>query len=277
MSIVIGCASQQDVVTLDNLASQLRQDYTNLQKRISALEQRNAELTAKVDDYGKGRENEDKNLRQQAAALRILVDELRAQARKLRGRIDESEYAIKQKAQSLEEQEQKNSHTLADNQGRIARIEQYLNLEINAPEPEPEKDAAKPTESPPAKALSEEALYKAAKLAFDRKDLETALDEFQKFIKRYPKSKNADNAQFWIGEIYYREKWYEKAILEYQKVIENYPQGNKVQASLLKQGFAFFKIGDKANGRLILKELVNKYPKSAEAKIARKRIKGAES
>jgi TolA-binding protein len=58
-------------------------------------------------------------------------------------------------------------------------------------------------------------------------------------LKRFPKSDNADNAQFWIGEIYYRQKWYETAILEYQKVIENYPKGNKVQASLLKQGFAF--------------------------------------
>ena len=58
-------------------------------------------------------------------------------------------------------------------------------------------------------------------------------------MEKYPKSNSADNAQFWIGEIYYREKWYEKAILEYQKVIENYPQGNKISAALLKQGLHF--------------------------------------
>ena len=39
-------------------------------------------------------------------------------------------------------------------------------------------------------------------------------------LKRFPQSDQADNAQFWIGETYYRENWYEKAILEYQKVIE---------------------------------------------------------
>ncbi|MFQ5486070.1 MAG: tetratricopeptide repeat protein, partial [Desulfobacterales bacterium] len=82
-----------------------------------------------------------------------------------------------------------------------------------------------------------------------------------------------DNAQFWIGDTYYREKWFEKAILEYQKVIENYPKGNKVPASLLKQGFAFFNIGDKANARLILKELIKKYPQSNETKIAIKKLK----
>jgi tol-pal system protein YbgF len=93
-------------------------------------------------------------------------------------------------------------------------------------------------------------------------------------LKIYPKSKHADNAQFWIGEIYYREKWYEKAILEYQKVIEKYPKGNKVESSLLKQGLAFYNIGDRANARLILNVLIKKYPKSNEAKIAKRKLKG---
>ena len=103
--------------------------------------------------------------------------------------------------------------------------------------------------------------------------LAAAKKYFQEVIQRYPKSENADNAQFWIGEIYYREKWYEKAILEYQKVIEKYPDGNKVPAALLKQGLAFHNIGDKANSRHILEELVKKYPKSNEAKIAREKLK----
>jgi TolA-binding protein len=47
-----------------------------------------------------------------------------------------------------------------------------------------------------------------------------------------------------------------------------------VQASLLKQGFAFFNLGDKANSRLILNELVTKYPESNESKIAREKLKG---
>ena len=113
-----------------------------------------------------------------------------------------------------------------------------------------------------------------AKQAFDQGDFETAREGFQELIKQHPKSKNADNAQFWIGEIYYREKWYEKAIIEYQKVIEKHPKGNKVPASLLKQGFAFYNLGDKANARLILTELIKKYPKSNESNIARQKLKG---
>ena len=64
----------------------------------------------------------------------------------------------------------------------------------------------------------------------------------------------------------------DQAILEYQTVIEKYPGGNKVQAALLKQGFAFASMGDKANARLILQELIEKYPNSSEAKIARQKL-----
>ena len=57
-------------------------------------------------------------------------------------------------------------------------------------------------------------------------------------------------------------------------MIEKYPNGNKIKASLLKQGFAFFNIRDKANARLILQELADKYPNSHEATIARQKLSG---
>ena len=43
---------------------------------------------------------------------------------------------------------------------------------------------------------------------------------------------------------------------------------------MLKQGYAFIELNDKANARLILKEVVKKYPKSNEAKIAAEKLKG---
>jgi TolA-binding protein len=45
----------------------------------------------------------------------------------------------------------------------------------------------------------------------------------------------------------------------------------------LKQGFAFAELGEKVNARLILQEVVEKYPQSAEAVRARQRLKSLES
>jgi tol-pal system protein YbgF len=196
----------------------------------------------------------------------------------LRGKVEETEHSISQQESSSQKTGGEQISRLdrvesvsQKNEDRLYRIEQYLNLESTS-KPPPKPAAASKT----PQSQTEEALYRSAKQAFDNADYEGAREQFEAFLKKYPKSQIADNAQFWIGETYYREKWYEKAILEYQKVIENYPKGNKVQASLLKQGLAFFNLGDKSNSRLILKELVKKYPNSNEAKIARQKLKDIE-
>jgi tol-pal system protein YbgF len=207
-----------------------------------------------------------------------MLDRLRDEIQILSGRVEETEHLVKQRMTNVENSENKEESKLEDgerelerikevtslNRDRILRLEQYLNFE-------PAEQARKTPDDQVEKDLPEKKIYTLAKEAFDKGDFESAREGFQKLLTRYPDSENADNAQFWIGETYYREKWYEKAILEYQKVIEKYPEGNKVQASLLKQGFAFKNLGDKTNASLILKELVKKYPDSMEAEIARKK------
>ncbi len=269
-----GCALQHDVITLDNRLAQSEQRYTE-------AEQKNKQLEAKLDEYRKTREQSDKELRSKTAGQNANIDQLQEEIRILSGRLEETQYLLKQKIMAFEELSEKRENKLETidkttnlNKDRIARLEQYLNFESTEPgqKPKPVSDTT-PTKQVKKRA-SEDDVYLSAKKAYDKGDFNAARKGFQEFIKQYPKSKNADNAQFWIGEIYYREKWYEKAILEYQKVIETYPKGNKVKASLLKQGFAFSNLGDKANARLILSELIKKYPKSNEAKIAKRKLKG---
>jgi tol-pal system protein YbgF len=265
-----GCASQTEMATIDN--------------RLSELEMRNAESRKKSEALKsdlQSRESEEQALRRQAATLRQQVVALNEEIRTLTGRIEELEFSIERQKQTEAEgtgSSQARLDQVADsakmNAERIGRIEQYLNLETANPAVPTETAQTKIVPVPQApKELGEDEIYRQAKQAFDQGDSDTARDKFKELIERYPKSERADNAQFWIGEIYYREKWYEKAILEYQKVIENYPKGNKVPASLLKQGFAFLNLGDKANSRLILQELIKTYPKTNEAKIAKDKLK----
>ena len=263
MVVLSGCALQQDVISLDDRLARS-------ERRYAEAEQKNKELESKLSEYSK----DDKNLRSKTASQSATIDSLREEIRILSGRLEETEYFLKQKIQAFEKSSEAIDKTTNSNKDRIARVEQYLNFESTASGQKSPPDSGKTSEKQVKTQLSEEGIYQSAKQAYDQGDLEAAREGFKKLIKQYPKSKNADNAQFWIGEIYYHEKWYEKAILEYQKVIEKYPKGNKVQASLLKQGFAFSNLGDKSNARLILSELIKKYPKSNEAKIAKRKLKG---
>jgi tol-pal system protein YbgF len=270
MIILCGCASQRDVITLDN-----RQAL--IEKRYLESQQKNTELASQLN----AQKQENQNLRSKFAEQRAMIESLRQELQILNGRLEETEYVLKQKIKTSEDSYEKKElrldridRTSSENKGRIARLEQYLNFESTEPDVTAGQTSGLKTHEGAENNFSEDAIYHSAKQAFDQGDYDSALEKFQKLIKKYPNSKNADNAQFWIGETYYHEKWYEKAILEYQKVIEKYPKGNKVQASLLKQGFSFFNLGDKANARLIFTELIKKYPKSNEAQIAKKKLKG---
>ena len=294
-----GCSIQEDITRLDLRLAAIEGTQVRTEQRLSVVDHR---LTQTDQRW----ETQDQQLRAQYAETRAEMNGLKTDLARLRGRIEEAEYALGKRLSEVDRTgDQRRGHVerldaeLARSLQRLSAVETYLNLEV------PEAalpDVAAPTEAvgpssaagasnapaqpsgmasaiapagvtTPAPEPDPEQLYAAAKRDFDRGAFEAARSGFQRLLQRHPKSGNADNAQFWLGEIYYREQWYEKAILEYQKVIENYPKGNKVEASRLKQGLAFFKLGDKANARLILKELIRKYPKSNEAQIARQKVK----
>ena len=259
-----GCATRRDVTTIDS--------------RLSEMEMRDAEDRRRRDDFAKNREATEQALRQQSATTRAQIDEIREEMRVLTGRIEELEHSVRQQRPVSETSDKPPDDRLArleeadyQNSQRLARIEQVLKLEPMVIGSKAES-RIKP-EGPAAKAPSETELYNKAKQAFDQGNMAAARKGFEDLILNYPNSQNADNAQFWIGETFFREKQYEKAILEYQKVIEKYPKGNKVPAALLKQGYAFQSLGDKVNSRLIFEELVRKHPNTSEAKAASDKLK----
>jgi tol-pal system protein YbgF len=258
--VIAGCAGRTDVIVLDD--------------RLAAVEGQLARQNAMIEKFSQTTENKEQNIRGQTANLRVEIESMREQIGAINGRLEEVEHLVKQEkdASGLSELDRLKEDTRTMN-SRITSIEQYLDMggaaKSTAVKPAPAKV---PAASVPLSSLSEQALYDQAKQAFDAGELEKARQGFQEFMKRFPDSQNADNAQFWIGEIYYREKWYEKAIVEYQKVVEDYPKGNKIRSAMLKQGYAFINIGDNANARLILKDLISKYPNTTEAQLATQKL-----
>lgn len=108
----------------------------------------------------------------------------------------------------------------------------------------------------------------------ESKDYSGAMEAFQGLLADYPSHKYAGNAQYWIAEIHYARSEWERAILEFDKVIKNYPKSDKVAASMLKQGFAFENLGSKKEARVLLESVMDRFPKSPEAAIAKKRLQG---
>ena len=118
-----------------------------------------------------------------------------------------------------------------------------------------------------------EELYNEAYSKLSQKDYQGARKDFKRFLELFPQTEYSDNAQFWIGDCFYREKRYEEAILEFEEVIKKFPDGNKLTDALLKQAFSFIAINDVNSAKLLLQKIIDNYPTSAQAEIAKAKLK----
>ena len=127
--------------------------------------------------------------------------------------------------------------------------------------------------APSGPAPSADMLYSNGLKDIQSGKYDLARSEFQDYLKYYGKTDLAANAQFYIGEISYRQKNYQQAISEYDKVINNYPNNFKMAPARLHRGMAMIELGQKGSGIRELREITRLFPGSEEDRYARARLK----
>ena len=155
---------------------------------------------------------------------------------------------------------------LAETQSTLQSLDAKLSGGTPAPGP---GGAAAPSGPPP----SADVLYSNGlrDITGGRHDL--ARQEFQDYLKYYPDTDLASNAQFYLGEIDYAQKQYKEAIDEYDKVITNYPKSFKIATARLKKGMALLELGQKTSAIRELREVVRRYPGTEEERRARAKLR----
>ncbi len=138
---------------------------------------------------------------------------------------------------------------------------------------------AAPPASPPIKdspvpvGVTSDAMYNRGMSLVRAEKYEDGREVLNEFLAQNKTAPLAPNALYWIGESYYGEKRFAQAILTFKEVTQNYPKHHKAAAALLKIGFSYDKLGDAANARFYLQALIDEYPDSEPAKLARQRLK----
>jgi tol-pal system protein YbgF len=100
-----------------------------------------------------------------------------------------------------------------------------------------------------------------------------ARQEFQDYLKYYPDTDLASNAQFYLGEIFFAQKQYREALGEYDKVLQNYPKSFKLAPARLKRGEALLELGQRAAAIREFREVARRYPGTEEERRARAKLK----
>jgi len=276
--VLSACAIPQQIDLIEREQRRIRIDQANLQKEDAGLR----------SDLGGARESladTRANLQQAQGEIGVLKEKVEEVRLQLDRQLGDSTRAGDRRIKELEtrlariESDLKLQETLLkarEDELRLLR-ETVLAGRKAQPAPPPSPTVAEPPKEPPSAEGLAKKEYEEALGLMERKDYRGAIARFKEFVKKHPRSEYADNAQYWIGEGHYAFREFDQAILEFDAVRRNYPTGDKVPAALLKLGFAFAELGDKVDARLILQELIDRYPQSEEVQKAKQKLKTLES
>ncbi|MGE1176030.1 tol-pal system protein YbgF [Pseudomonas sp. BW7P1] len=124
--------------------------------------------------------------------------------------------------------------------------------------------------SEPGDPAKEKLYYDAAFDLIKAKDFDKASQAFSAFLRKYPNSQYAGNAQYWLGEVNLAKGDLQGAGQAFAKVSQLYPKHAKVPDSLYKLADVERRLGhtDKVKG--ILQQVVSQYPGTSAAQLAQR-------
>ena len=239
---------------------------TELNNRVQALQQQVDALDARLGKL-------EQAIQQNQPMLDLLkeVETLKAEVARMRGQSEVQ-------ANQLDTLGKRQNDLYTDLDQRIADL-------AKAARPAPATDAAQPAASAQAAPetaaagggtqpdpLVETRSYESALALFRDAKYADAIAGFKDFLKAYPDSTLAANAQYWIGYSYYALKDYKTSLAHQKKLVAAYPGSPKVPDALLNIAASQIELNDTAGARKTLKEVVAKHPGTPAAQLAARRL-----
>jgi len=250
---------------------QLQRDVTLLQEQVRDLQRSHEEKSAvlktlleqaldAVNRMQTSVADLQQSVRQSQANTQSRVDTLATQVQSLADASEE----LRARLGEISQQVAETRSVLESVDARLAALGPGEAVEAGA--------ATTPPAAAPQAPPSADVLYSTALRDFISGNYDLARQEFTDYLNYYGRTQLAGNAQFYIGETYYHQKEFRRAIAEYNKVFDNYPKSYKIAGAHLKKGYALLELNEREAGMRELRDLVEKFPTSEEAKWARARL-----
>ena len=169
---------------------------------------------------------------------------------------------------------------VADQNARLAKIQQALvdlknamsTLPVPAAAPPsgagagaPGAGAAPPAADPTMPPISSSQLWLNAKRDMDGGNLDLALTEYQDYLKFYRATDLAPNAQFNIGQIHYNQRKLDLAVKDFDQVLEAFPANPKTPDAHYMKGRALIQLGQRNEAAREFTAVITQFPSSAAA------------
>lgn len=113
----------------------------------------------------------------------------------------------------------------------------------------------------------EEGMFRESRTLLFDNEYASAEAAFAAFLKKYPKSKNAHEAQYMLGDALLYQNRYGEAVTAYEKLINSYPNSSNGPMAMAKLGRSLRLMNKKTEACQVLALLPKQFPKaSSQAK-----------
>lgn len=250
-------------------ASAANREHQQMMAEIRMLQEQNQQLAVSLNALAKVLESLGQRMDEQAAVgrkaladQRVVIDAVGGEVRVVREKLDDNNVRLSRLSQELE--------ALRSSIPPPGAVAAPLDPTAAAVPPGDPTAAAPPVATPPSTAgLSPQRLYDTAYADFASGQWAMAITGFDMFIKSFPRSEQADQAQYYIAESYLIDGKFDQAVAAYDKVIANYPDGDQVPLAYYKRGIALLQLKQTDRARESWETCIKRYPDSDASRLAK--------
>ena len=237
-------------------------------------------------------------LQEQAQQLQVLIGALSEAIKTVNTRLDQQSETTRRSfaeqklgADNLQNDLRVIREKMDDGNVRLGSLTQEVDAlrqsvqQINVPPPVAVSDAGAvspdgvplptsptPPAAPVAAGASPQRLWESAYADYTANQFDLAIQGFESYIRSFPRSDRAADAQVYVGHSYLQAGRYEKAIEAYDLAIRTYPNGSLTPEAWYKKGTALLDLKQPDRATEAFEFVVKNYPESVAAGLARQQL-----
>jgi tol-pal system protein YbgF len=125
----------------------------------------------------------------------------------------------------------------------------------------------------PPRGMQAESTYTNAYRDYVGGNYDLAMQGFADYLKYFGTTQFAPNAQYYIGDIYFRRKDYDNAVQAFDAVLEHYQDNSKTADAHLMKGRSLLALGKRDAAAREFREVTSRYPSSDASPKAKAMLK----
>lgn len=268
LTLALGFMTMPTVHAADREHQQMMADIRMLQEQtlrlhllLSALDDFIRTVSMKLDEQA------DVN-RKAFADQQLLVNNVADGVRILREKMDETNVRIASLSQEIE------ALRVAIPPPSVMTalpVDPVTGLPATPPEGTPAPTAAAPSPGV-SPGVSPQRMFDTAWADYAAGQNALAIQGFESYIKTFPRSEQADDAQFYIGQAYKADGRLGEALAAFEQVLLTYPSGDKVPEASYQRGVTLEGLGELDRARQAYELVLRNYPNSVMAPLAKQAL-----